>query len=72
MLEAQYLRRREKEILSLGGKAADIQVRGVKPSDVYSFLTNRFPGQYGFGLYEEKGFVHVDSGDRVWRCKKIT
>ncbi len=55
----------------LVGKAADIQVKGVKPSEVYSFLTNKFPNQYGFGLYEEKGFVHIDSGDRVWRSEGV-
>ena len=39
------------------GKAADLPVDN--PKEIYDKLCERFPSQYGFGLYES--FIHVDS-----------
>jgi uncharacterized protein YcbK (DUF882 family) len=40
------------------GIAADIKVKGIKPSDVFDFLDETFPDQYGIGLYSS--WVHID------------
>ena len=40
------------------GIAADIQVKGVKPYDVYLFLDAFMPNSYGIGVY--KSFTHID------------
>ena len=40
------------------GKAADIQVDGVSPLALYTYLDRAFPDKYGFGLYDT--FVHLD------------
>lgn len=40
------------------GMAADIQVKGVKPEDVYAYAEKLMPKTGGIGLYET--FVHVD------------
>ena len=41
------------------GRAADIQVRGIAPTKIYNYLTNKYPDQYGFG--NGRSFTHVDS-----------
>lgn len=41
------------------GIAADIQLKGIDPMDVYSYLNSVYPNSYGFGLYNT--FVHVDA-----------
>lgn len=38
--------------------AADIQVKGVNPQEVYDFLDEIFPDTYGLGNYDT--FTHVD------------
>ena len=46
-------------------RALDLPVR--EPKELYKFLCNRYPNQYGFGLYNS--FVHVDTksgGARRW------
>ncbi len=40
------------------GIAADIQVKGFTPDEVYHFLDMTFPNSYGIGLYS--GWVHID------------
>ena len=40
------------------GTAADIQVKGVDPLDVYHFINSVFPNSYGLGCYEN--FTHID------------
>jgi uncharacterized protein YcbK (DUF882 family) len=40
------------------GTAADIQVEGVEPSEVYKFLNEVFPDSYGLGSYNT--FTHID------------
>ncbi len=40
------------------GIAADIEVKGVNPEDVYDLLNMTFPRSYGIGLYDWG--VHVD------------
>lgn len=45
------------------GRAADLPVDN--PKEVYGKLCERFPGQYGFGLYET--FIHVDSRSKKAR-----
>lgn len=46
------------------GKAADITIEGLKPTEVYRIIENLIDMgemlQGGLGLYEEKGFVHYD------------
>ena len=42
----------------LYSKAADIKVTGVKPSEVHTYLTTRYPDKYGIGLYNS--FIHID------------
>lgn len=42
----------------LEGIAADIQVKGVHPADVYHFLNSNFPNSYGLGSYNT--FTHID------------
>jgi len=41
------------------GRAADIQVRGVAPIDVYNYISKEFPNSLGLGSY--KVFTHVDT-----------
>lgn len=40
-------------------RAADLPVRN--PDLIYEMLCSAWPDRYGFGLYLEEGFVHVDS-----------
>ncbi len=42
----------------LEGIAADIQIKGVFPADVYQFLDTIFPNSYGIGSYNS--FTHID------------
>jgi uncharacterized protein YcbK (DUF882 family) len=41
------------------GIAADINIKGVEPSEVQSKLKQWYPNQYGIGCYNT--FTHVDS-----------
>lgn len=43
----------------LYGRAADISIRGVPPTEIAAYLKAMYPSQYGVGLY--KTFVHVDT-----------
>lgn len=40
-------------------RAADIQVKGIEPSEIYQYLEWRYPNQYGLGNY--KTFTHIDT-----------
>ena len=40
------------------GEAADIQIAGVAPSDIYRYFDREYPNALGLGLYNT--FVHVD------------
>lgn len=40
------------------GIAADIQIHGVSPKDVYNYLINKYSSKYGIGYYPT--FVHID------------
>ena len=46
------------------GKAADITIQSLKPAEVYALIEELIDMghmlQGGLGLYEEKGFVHMD------------
>lgn len=46
------------------GKAADITIEGLKPSEVYMIIDELIDMglmlEGGLGLYEKKGFVHYD------------
>jgi len=48
-----------KHSLHLLGRAADIQVKYVDPSDVYQFLNAAYPDTAGIGRYNT--FTHIDS-----------
>lgn len=41
------------------GRAADIVVQGVPPSEVAKYLDRTFPGRYGIGRYPT--FTHIDT-----------
>lgn len=41
------------------GRAADIKVKGVEPSEVAAHLTKLYPGRFGIGLYPT--WVHIDT-----------
>jgi len=41
------------------GRAADFKVAGIAPEKVYEFLDQRFPDDFGIGLYSS--WVHIDS-----------
>lgn len=43
----------------LMGIAADIQVKGVPPKEVYTYLTEKYTKKYGIGKYET--FTHIDT-----------
>ena len=43
----------------LYGRAADIHVAGVDPSDVQAYFNNIWPDEYGMGRYNQ--FTHIDS-----------
>lgn len=51
----------------LKGLAADIVVKDVSPEDVYNFVCTYQPNKYGFILYREKNFVHVDVRSNKYR-----
>lgn len=41
------------------GRAADIQVKNISPSEVQEYLDNKYPDKYGLGRYEN--FTHIDT-----------
>ena len=41
------------------GRAADFQVKGVKPKQVQKYLKKKYKGKYGIGQYDL--FTHVDT-----------
>lgn len=47
------------------GVAADIQVSGISPREVYEALCENFPGVYG--IMEYSGWVHVDARSYEYR-----
>jgi uncharacterized protein YcbK (DUF882 family) len=42
-------------------KAADIQVKGISPDAVASYLDTKYPDKYGLGRYDK--FTHIDVRD---------
>jgi len=46
-------------------KAADIQVTGIVPFEVYTTLDGWYPDKFGFGDYDT--FTHVDVRDKKGR-----
>ncbi len=52
------------------GRAADIRVKGVAPTTIYQILDEVFGDTVSLGLYQDKGFVHVDTrtdGGKRWK-----
>ena len=47
-----------KSSMHLIGKAADIVVENIKPSQVAEYLENEYMDRYGIGRYDD--FVHID------------
>ena len=41
------------------GRAADIQVDGVSPSEIQEYLKAKYPDKYGIGSYNT--FTHIDT-----------
>jgi len=41
------------------GRAVDISIRGVDPSEVYDYLNRLYPDRYGLGKYTT--FTHLDT-----------
>lgn len=54
----------------MSGKAADIVVKNVTPSQVYSMLDTWYPRSLGVGVYNS--WVHVDVRDERARWDKTT
>jgi hypothetical protein len=51
----------------MAGRAADFQVRGVAPGDVYRY-TRRSRDEFSGGLGKYSGFTHIDVGaTREWQ-----
>lgn len=50
-----------KNSVHLTGKAADVVVKGVEPSEVQAYLKGMYIGKYGIGSYED--FTHIDVRD---------
>jgi len=50
------------------GRAADVQVAGVMPDDVYAYLVTKYPDQYGIGKYHS--FTHIDTRSTMARWGK--
>lgn len=55
----------EKKSYHMDGRAADITVRGVDPTEVAAWFQAAYPDKYGLGVYNT--FVHVDSRSGKWR-----
>ena len=49
--------------MHLTGKAADIQIKDVSPSDVQSYLKGQFNHSGGLGCYPD--FTHIDTRDNA-------
>lgn len=49
------------------GCAIDHYIVGVKTSELYEYYCSLYPDKFGIGFYADKGFVHIDTGDRKWR-----
>lgn len=49
----------EKHSKHLQGRAADIVVEGIEPSEVHAYIDRTWPNELGLGRYAS--FVHVDS-----------
>jgi len=47
------------------GRAADIQVKGVKPIVIQDYLKVVYPGKFGIGSYAS--FTHLDTRSKVGR-----
>ena len=47
-----------KNSLHTYGKAADIMVAGIQPKELYLYLDEKYPHQYGVGLYPNR--IHID------------
>ncbi len=43
----------------LEGRASDVVIKGVDPSDVHAYLESTYPDSYGLGKYNT--FTHIDS-----------
>lgn len=50
------------------GNAADIVVKGIKESEVASYLEKKYPNKYGIGRY--KGRTHIDVRQKKARWKR--
>ena len=56
-----------KNSVHLTGKAADIRVKGVDPSQVAFYLEQKYPGGYGIGRYNSFTHIDVREGKARWR-----
>ena len=52
----------------LRGRAADCKFKEVSPQEVFDYLDNKYPDQYGFGVYST--FNHIDTRSSKARWKK--
>ena len=50
-----------KNSVHMTGKAADIRVKGLAPSQVAFYLEQKYPNKYGIGRYAN--FTHIDVRD---------
>lgn len=47
------------------GTAADVVIKGTRPSEVYVYLADKYPNSYGLGRYNT--FTHIDVRSRKAR-----
>lgn len=54
--------------MHLTGNAVDHYILGVDIEDLYAYYQRTLPSdKFGLKLYKSNGFVHVDTGARLWR-----
>jgi uncharacterized protein YcbK (DUF882 family) len=52
-------------------RAIDHTINGVKPQALYEYYDNKYPDQFGVGLYTKENFVHFDSRSGRWRRRVL-
>ena len=56
-----------KNSVHLTGKAADIRVSGLVPSEVANYLDKKYPDKFGIGRYPSFTHIDVRDGKARWR-----
>jgi|GEM_PF-1022418 len=56
-----------KKSYHLYGQAIDLRALNASPQQIYDYLNNKYPKQFGIGLYNT--FVHIDTRTNGWARK---